>query len=183
MFLENFQQLLAEQKNNFMEIIFKNKSEEEIYKECLVLLEHLIVPSDKLISNLSNFTALLKQAFGKISWIGFYITENDKLFLGPYQGNTACTEIAFGNGVCGASALNQETIIVEDVNLFPNHIACDSNSKSEIVIPIVINKQTWGVLDVDSYSTSAFSEIDKEYFEKFVDLLTDKLELNKFILS
>lgn len=163
--------------------INQNKPEVETYQECLVFLEHLIIPSDKLISNLSNFAALLKQAFEKISWIGFYITENNKLFLGPYQGNTACTEISFGNGVCGTSALNQETIIVEDVNLFPNHIACDSKSKSEIVIPIVINEQTWGVLDVDSYSTSAFSEIDKEYFEKFINLLTNKLELNKFIFS
>ncbi|MDA3860189.1 MAG: GAF domain-containing protein [Melioribacteraceae bacterium] len=159
-----------------------NKSEVEIYQECVVHLENIIVSSDKLISNLSNFVALLKQAFTKISWIGFYIKENDKLFLGPFQGNSACTEIKFGNGVCGTSALTQQIIIVEDVNNFPNHITCDSKSKSEIVVPIVINMQTWGVLDLDSYSTSAFSDIDKKYLIKCISILTKNIDLNTFIL-
>lgn len=159
-----------------------NKSEAEIYEECSSILEHLIVPSDKIISNLSNYVAFLKQAFFKISWIGFYVLEKDKLFLGPFQGSTACTEILIGKGVCGTSAHTRETIIVNNVDEFPGHIACDSNSKSEIVIPIVINEQVWGVLDIDSYSIGAFSQIDKNYIEKHIGFLIKILDFNKFIL-
>jgi len=163
--------------------INKKRSDVEIYEECIVHLEHIILSSDKIISNLSNFVSLLKQAFSKISWIGFYIAKDNKLFLGPFQGSTACTEISFGKGVCGTSALDKQTIIVKDVDEFLNHIACDSKSKSEIVIPIVINQQTWGVLDVDSYSSSAFSEVDKEYLERSISILTKKIEIEQFILS
>jgi len=160
-----------------------NKSQIEIYNECLVNLEHLIVPTDKLISNLSNFLAQLKNSFPKISWIGFYITEKNKLFLSPFQGNSACTEISFGKGVCGISALSQKTLIVDDVHDFPDHIACDSKSASEIVVPIVINNSTWGVLDLDSYSISAFSKIDEQYLERCISFLANKLDLDNFILS
>jgi len=167
-----------------MEItIDTNRSEKEIYSEISRQLEFLIVPSDKIISNLSNFTALLKQAFTKISWVGFYICNNDKLFLGPFQGSSACTEITIGNGVCGTSASTRETIIVDDVDNFPGHIACDSNSKSEIVIPIIIDNNLWGVLDIDSPKKSSFSDLDKINLENFCKLLTNKLELDKFVLS
>jgi GAF domain-containing protein len=158
----------------------KNKTESEIYNEISNILKHLIIPSDKLISNLSNFVALLKDSFDKISWVGFYIAENDKLFLGPFQGNVACTEIQFGKGVCGTVAQTQSTLIVNDVNSFPNHIACDSKSQSEIVIPIIVDGKTWGVLDIDSYSLSSFTEMDKNYLEQFVANLNSNLELNKF---
>ncbi|MBU0473851.1 MAG: GAF domain-containing protein [Bacteroidetes bacterium] len=160
-----------------------NKSEVEIYEECFVILEHLIISSDKIISNLSNYIALMKQAFSKISWIGFYIRENDKLFLGPFQGKTACTEILIGNGVCGTSAHIRETIIVNNVNEFAGHIACDSSSKSEIVIPIIINEQVWGVLDIDSSAIGSFSTMDKNYLEKQIELLTKKLNLDEFVLQ
>ena len=159
-----------------------NKSEIEIYEDCLAILEHLIIKTDKLISNMSNYIAFLKQSFAKISWIGFYIIENNKLLLGPFQGNVACTEILIGKGVCGTSAIKRETIIVEDVNEFPGHIACDSNSKSEIVVPIIINNQIWGVLDIDSYSKNSFTEIDKLFLEKQIDFLITKLDFTKFIL-
>jgi len=161
----------------------KNKSDIDIYEELSILIDHVIIPTDRIISNLSNFIALFKDAFTKISWIGFYITNNNKLFLGPFQGRTACTEIQFGKGVCGTSAQNQETIIVDDVNQYPNHIACDSNSNSEIVIPIIINGLTWGVLDVDSYSKSSFSEVDKKYLEIFVSKLVKNVNLTKFVIS
>jgi len=160
-----------------------NHSETEIYENCSAILEHLIVPSDKLISNLSNYIALLKQAFSKISWVGFYITEKNKLFLGPFQGNSACSEILMGKGVCGTAAMNKETIIVPDVSKFPGHIACDSKSQSEIVVPIVINNQIWGVLDVDSYSKNAFSNLDKLFLEKQIQFLIQKLDLTEFILT
>jgi len=142
----------------------------------------LIIPNDKLISNLANYIALLKQAFSKISWIGFYIIENDNLYLGPFQGNSACSEIIVGKGVCGTSASTKETIIVNNVNQFPGHIACDSKSQSEIVVPILVNMQLWGVLDIDSYSMNSFTEIDKLFLEKQIDFLTNKLDLTKFIL-
>lgn len=159
-----------------------NKSEIEIYEDCFPILEHLLIKTDKLISNMSNYIAFLKQSFAKISWIGFYIIENDKLLLGPFQGNVACTEISIGKGVCGTSAIKRETIIVEDVNEFPGHIACDSNSQSEIVVPIIINNQIWGVLDIDSYSKNSFTEIDKLFLEKQIDFLITKLDFTKFIL-
>jgi len=162
--------------------IDNSQNEETIYKQLSNQLEHLIDPTDKIISNLSNFTSALKQSFNKISWAGFYIRSNDKLFLGPFQGNTACTEIKIGNGVCGTSALNKQTIIVDDVEKFSNHIACDSGSRSEIVVPIIFNENLWGVLDLDSYELSAFNEIDKFYLEQFCNFLVSKLELDKFAL-
>ena len=160
-----------------------DKSEEEIYSEISGQLDYLIVPSDKIISNLSNFAAILKQAFDKNSWVGFYIASEDKLFLGPFQGHYACTDIKFGKGVCGTSASSRETIIVDDVDLFPGHIACDSNSQSEIVVPIIVDNNVWGVLDIDSYKKSSFSNLDKINLENFCKFLSNKLELNKFILS
>ncbi len=160
-----------------------NKSEQEIYSDISHQLEFLIIPSDKIISNLSNFTALLKQAFKKISWVGFYITKGNKLFLGPFQGNAACTEITIGRGVCGTSALTRETIVVNDVDNFPGHIACDSSSKSEIVVPIIVGNNLWGVLDIDSYQKSSFSDLDKNNLEYFCNLLTNKLDLENFILN
>jgi GAF domain-containing protein len=162
--------------------LIKNKSDAEIYSEISEQLEQFILPSDKLQSSLSNFTALLKEAFDKISWVGFYIENNGKLFLGPFQGKTACTEIKLGTGVCGTASLTCETIIVDDVNKFPGHIACDSDSKSEIVIPIIVDGKLWGVLDVDSYKKTAFTELDKNNLEIFCKFLSNKLELNKFIL-
>ncbi len=160
-----------------------NQSENEIYENCSVILEHLIVPSDKLISNLSNYISLLKQSFSKISWVGLYIVEKDKLFLGPFQGNSACSEIIVGKGVCGTSAIKKETIIVQDVSKFPGHIACDSKSQSEIVVPIIINNQIWGVLDIDSYKINAFSELDKSFLEEQIKFLIQKLNFTKFILT
>jgi len=156
------------------------QNEKEIYKQLSKQLDHLIVPSDRIISNLSNFTAALKQSLSKISWVGFYIRSGDKLLLGPFQGNTACTEITIGSGVCGTSAQQKLTIIVDDVEKFPGHIACDAGSKSEIVVPLILNKNVWGVLDLDSYELAAFNETDKFYLEQFSNFLVSKLELDKF---
>ncbi len=161
--------------------IDNSQTDEGIYKQLAKQFEHLIVPNDNIVSNLSNFTAALKQSFNKISWVGFYILNDKKLFLGPFQGNTACTEISLGNGVCGTSALSKQTIIVDDVEKFPGHIACDSGSRSEIVVPIILNKNLWGVLDLDSYDLSAFNEIDKLYLEQFCKFLVSRLELDKFV--
>ena len=160
--------------------IDKSGTDEDIYKKVSKQLEHLINPNDKIISNLSNYLSFLKQSFDKISWVGFYIRENEKLLLGPFQGKVACTEISIGSGVCGTSAAKMKTIIVENVEEFPGHITCDSDSRSEIVIPIICGQNLWGVLDVDSYKLSAFNEIDKFYLEQFCKFLVKALSLKNF---
>lgn len=163
-------------------VIDKTKTDEEIYLSLLPQLEALINSEEPVISNLSNISAALKEAFDKISWVGFYLLKNDKLFLGPFQGKTACTLIKIGSGVCGTSAQNKETIIVEDVDKFPGHIACDAGSKSEIVVPLIKNEKLIGVLDVDSYALSSFNKVDKKYLEEICKLLADKLDLLNFLL-
>jgi len=153
-----------------------NQSVEEKYKLLIKQLSGLLNSEDPLISNLSNLTAALKQTFDKISWVGFYIFEERKLYLGPFQGKVACTSIEPGKGVCGTSAVNKESIIVADVDKFPGHIVCDTDSKSEIVVPI-INKDgsLYGVLDLDSTEYSAFNDIDKKYLEEISVFLIDNI--------
>ena len=109
-----------------------------------------------------------------VSWAGFYLYKDEQLILGPFQGKVACAIIKMGSGVCGTSALNQETLVVENVHEFPGHIACDSASNSEIVVPIVVNDKLYGVLDLDSTSFDRFGK-DKELIESFVDVLVKKL--------
>lgn len=154
-----------------------NLSDEEKYKVLLPQIENLISNEDSILSNLSNITAVLKEAFPKISWVGFYLFKDDKLHLGPFQGKLACTQIKMGSGVCGTAASKNETVLVENVHDFPGHIACDSGSNSEIVIPISSNGQIFGVLDLDSYEHSAFNKTDKIYLEKIVEILSIKLDL------
>lgn len=156
-------------------IIAKNLTLEEEYKALDKQLRTLLDKSDNELSNLSNFTAALKQTFPKISWVGFYIFDGDKLYLGPFQGKVACTEIEIGKGVCGASAAKLETLIVPDVNNFHGHIACDTDSKSEIVIPIKTGSKLWGVLDLDSASFNSFDETDKFYLENFCKFLSEEI--------
>jgi GAF domain-containing protein len=155
--------------------IDQNLSDKEKYTNLLAQIESLLDQNDANVSNLSNFTAALAQSLKKISWVGFYILNGDNLFLGPFQGKVACTNIKLGHGVCGKSALERKTIIVPDVNLFPGHIACDSESKSEIVVPLIVEDQLYGVLDVDSASYNAFDQTDKEYLEKLCGILLKKL--------
>ena len=159
-------------------IIDKTLSDKEIYETLIPQLNSLLSIEEPAISNLANLTAALKDAFEKISWVGFYLIKDDKLYLGPFQGKVACTVIQLGKGVCGTSAQKKETIIVEDVDKFPGHIACDSGSRSEIVIPLIKDRNLVGVLDLDSYQHSAFNETDKIYLEKICSLLIEKV--NRF---
>ncbi len=152
-----------------------NIPEKEVFENLLRDIESVLEENTPLLSNLSNFIALIKDAFPKISWIGYYFAKDDILHLCPFQGKVACTKIKLGNGVCGTSAEKRKTIIVEDVHKFPGHIACDSGSNSEIVVPIIQDSRLIGVLDLDSYRFNAFSEIDKIYLEKLIKLLTDKV--------
>lgn len=155
--------------------IDSNKSKTEKYIELEKLLKVLILPEDNFLSSLSNFTAMLKQTFESFSWTGFYLYDGEKLYLGPFQGKIACTNIYPGKGVCGTSFSEGKTVIVEDVDNFPGHIACDSGSRSEIVVPIIKNKTVIGVLDIDSYEYSNFDEVDKEYLEKFINYLSQEI--------
>jgi len=156
-------------------VIDRELSIEEQYKLLVKQIKSLLSKEDKTISNLSNFVAALYQSFEKISWAGFYFTENDNLYLGPFQGKIACTNIKFGKGVCGTAAKDKKTIIVEDVNKFPGHIFCDADSKSEIVIPVFKKKDLYGVLDLDSTKFSAFDNIDKKYLEEMCLFLSEKI--------
>lgn len=158
--------------------INKNKSDEEIYEQVLPQIESLINPAEPLVSNLANVSAVLKESFDKISWVGFYLLKDDRLYLGPFQGKVACTVIELGKGVCGTSALKKETLIVDDVHKFPGHIACDGGSNSEIVVPIIKDDKVYGVLDLDSYKFSAFNNTDKRFLENLCSLLVERIVFN-----
>ena len=124
-------------------------------------------------SNLSNVSAVLNQ-MENINWCGFYLVENNALYLGPFQGEVACTKIEYGKGVCGASFKKKETIVVDDVTKFEGHIACSTKSKSEIVVPILKSDEVKGVIDIDSPILSRFSNKEKDFLEK-VSILLSKL--------
>jgi len=160
--------------------INKILDEDERYRLLISQIKSLLTKEDNLISNLSNLTAVIKDTFEKVSWVGFYLFDRQKLYLGPFQGKVACTNIEIGKGVCGSAAARRETIIVPDVEEFPGHIACDSNSKSEIVVPLIQNDHLLGVLDLDSYAYNSFSNTDKEYLEEICKFLSDEIFTSNF---
>ena len=133
-------------------------------------LKALIDPNLPLMSNLSNASAILNQ-LENINWCGFYIAKDDVLYLGPFQGEVACTVIPFNKGVCGAAASKKETIIVPNVNEFPGHIACSSASTSEIVTPIIVNNEVKAVIDIDAPIFNRFTNKDKELLEEMAKVL------------
>lgn len=128
----------------------------------------LIEDESNLIAILSNVSALLNDSIDQINWVGFYLIENEVLILGPFQGHPACVHIAIGKGVCGTAVSEEQTQLVDDVNAFPGHIACDANSKSEIVVPLRKNNQIIGVLDIDAPITGRFTDVDKNGLEQIV---------------
>lgn len=125
-------------------------SREEQYETVIKQLDALLTGESNVVANLSNASALLNQFFDRVNWVGFYVTEGNQLVLGPFQGMPACVRIPFGRGVCGVAAETKTTQLVADVHQFPGHIACDSASNSEIVVPIVKEETVIGVLDIDS---------------------------------
>lgn len=128
------------------------------------------------IANLANASALIYQTMEGLNWAGFYILEGDTLILGPFQGKPACIEIPVGKGVCGTAAQRKESVLVEDVHLFPGHIACDSASNSEIVVPVFFAEdRLFGVLDIDSPFVGRFTEEDRKGLELFVRTLEEQL--------
>ena len=145
------------------------------YLELERQLTALIHGVPHFIANLSNASALLFDTLEDINWAGFYPMEQGRLVLGPFQGKPACIEIPLNKGVCGAAASSGETVLVENVHEFPGHIACDSASNSEIVIPIRKKGAVVGVLDIDSPTVGRFTEADKEGLERFVKALEREL--------
>ena len=143
---------------------------QEAYTELIPQIEALVSVEDDLVANLANVAAALKEVFG-FFWVGFYIVKDDELVLGPFQGPIACTRIAKGKGVCGTAWAEQKTMIVPDVDQFPGHIACSSESKSEIVVPVVKNNHVVAVLDIDSNQLNDFSEIDEKYLNKLSHII------------
>lgn len=152
-----------------------NSTTDEKYKLLYQQLSSLVLKEDNLISNLANVTAALKQTFDKISWVGFYLFDGQKLYLGPFQGKVACTNIEIGKGVCGNSAQLKKTVIVPDVHQYPGHIFCDVDSKSEIVVPLLKENKLLGVLDLDSTELHSFNETDGVYLEQICNFLSKEI--------
>jgi GAF domain-containing protein len=143
----------------------------EFYQLLNNQLKALLENETFVIPNLSNASALLGGALKDINWAGFYLMNQGELLLGPFQGKPACIHIPVGRGVCGTAVAKNETQLVLDVHAFPGHIACDSASNSEIVVPIRVNGEVIGVLDIDSPLLARFDEKDQEGLEKFVEIL------------
>lgn len=145
-------------------------SKEDQYDTLFPQIKALLEGEEDLIANLANIAAALKEQFD-FFWVGFYLVKHDQLVLGPFQGPVACTRIRYNKGVCGTAWAQEKSLIVPNVEEFPGHIACNSLSKSEIVIPLYKNKQIIGVLDVDSNKLDDFDHIDEVKLTKILSLI------------
>lgn len=156
-----------------MFIVEKTTSDNKkaFYELMLKQLEALLDGEREPISIMANTSALLNECLEEINWVGFYLMKNGKLILGPFQGKVACMHIAVGRGVCGTAVAENQTQVVEDVHTFKGHIACDSASRSEIVIPLHKGDEVIGVLDIDSPILSRFDQEDAFYLEQVVALI------------
>lgn len=152
------------------DLIIQDGDKKSQYESLIPQIKALMAGEHNLVANLGNITAALKEQFNWL-WVGFYWVESDELVLAPFQGPVACTRIKKGRGVCGTSWEKGITLIVDDVEKFPGHIACSSASRSEIVVPVFQNGQIVGVLDVDSTELAHFDVIDQTYLEEIVGLL------------
>jgi GAF domain-containing protein len=151
----------------------------ETYRELARSLSALLEGESDALANLSNASGLLAQALDRVNWSGFYLLRDAELVLGPFQGKPACVRIPLGKGVCGTAAQSRETLIVPDVHAFPGHIACDEDSRSEIVVPVLQNGVLRGVLDVDSPEKNRFDDEDKAGLEAFVEVLTPRVDWDR----
>ncbi len=158
----------------FEQTIYSNNREKN-YEIVLQQLKALIEGEQDVIANLSNASALLNQLLHDINWVGFYLWKEEELVLGPFQGLPACIRIPYGKGVCGAAIEKKQTMLIENVHDFPGHIACDPKSQSEVVVPMIVNGEIYGVLDIDSPILHRFDELDQNYLEQFVEVLLENL--------
>ncbi len=146
---------------------------EERYKLLLKQAASLLEDEPDLIANLANITALLKMVLDCL-WVGFYRLQDGELILGPFQGTLGCTRIGLDRGVCGNAARDKKIVVVEDVQQFPDHIFCDANSRSEIVLPIFDGAEVALVLDLDSDTLNNYGDVDVQYLEQLCSLIQDK---------
>ncbi|HWF98225.1 MAG TPA: GAF domain-containing protein [Steroidobacteraceae bacterium] len=147
------------------------------YERLAAQLRGLLAGEADPIANAANTTALLFDVLPEVSWAGFYFMRGGELVVGPFQGKPACVRIALGRGVCGTAAARRETIIVPDVNAFPGHIACDSASQSEVVVPLISEDRLCGVLDLDSARVGRFDELDARGLERLAALFVQASRL------
>jgi len=145
-------------------------TKEEQYIQILPQAQSLVCGETDLIADMANLSALLHSTFG-FWWTGFYRVCGEELVLGPFQGPIACTRIPFGKGVCGVAVQRGETIVVPDVEKFPGHIACSSESRSEIVVPVWKDDKIIAVLDIDSENLGTFDDVDGKYLEEICRLI------------
>ena len=148
-------------------------SKDEIYEELLRQAQGLLYGERDLIANAANVAALIWQIVPDLNWAGFYFIKGGELVLGPFQGKPACVRIAVGKGVCGTAVARRETMLVEDVHVFPGHIACDSASNSELVVPLIKGGKVHGVLDLDSPNFARFDAEDRRAFEALVAVFVE----------
>lgn len=156
-------------------LLSPNMTKAERYEAFIPQWKAFIDGETDVISILANTSAALKEAFG-FFWIGFYIVKDGELHVGPFQGSAACYRIKKGKGVCGTAWKDATTQVVPDVELFPGHIACSSDSRSEIVVPIMINGEVYGVLDIDSDELATFDDTDRIYLEKMMSILAEAIQ-------
>ncbi len=160
------------------QLVWENKTSayEQLYQQINAILmgEHYVM------ANLSNIFAVLYQGLEQINWVGFYLWHNGELILGPFQGKVACMHIVKGHGVCGTAVATGQTQLVTDVHQFPGHIACDSASCSEIVIPMYYENKIIGVLDIDSPVVGRFDEIDQQGLERIVEFVQKQCDWKNF---
>ncbi|PAB59934.1 GAF domain-containing protein [Anaeromicrobium sediminis] len=165
--------------NEIKKVDFDTK--DKFYNYLNIKLMGLVSSEEDVLANLSNASAFFNLLLDNINWVGFYLYKNDELVLGPFQGKPACTHIEMGKGVCGTTAKSLETQLVPDVHEFPGHIACDSASQSEIVIPLVQNGKLVGVLDIDSPIKNRFDEEDQIGLEKAVETLNKYVNISQIL--
>lgn len=154
-------------------------SKKELYDALEAQLQSLLAGEYDFIANAANFSSLLYHSLAEVNWSGIYIYRDEQLVLGPFQGKPACVRIDIGKGVCGTAAALRETVIVPDVNEFPGHIACDSESQSEIVVPLVRDDSLIGVLDVDSPRTRRFDDEDATGLNRLVRIFNEHTALGE----
>ena len=152
------------------QLVIQGETKQERYEALLPQIKSVVGEEPDIIANMANVAAMLHETFG-FWWTGFYRVRDDVLLLGPFQGPMACTRIKKGRGVCGTAWQKGETQIVPDVDQFPGHIACSSASRSEIVVPVTMEGEIIGVLDIDSAELDTFDETDRRYLEYIVTLL------------
>lgn len=151
-------------------LIINGGNKQELYETLLPQLQSLTAGETNMVANMANVAAALKQTFG-FFWVGFYVVKEEMLVLAPFQGPLACTRIRYGKGVCGTAWKEARTMVVPDVEQFPGHIACSSDSRSEIVVPVVRDGKVVAVLDIDSDNLNAFDGTDAKYLEQLCAFL------------